>query len=154
MPLTLDLKQDYSEPVTAEYAVDSAMFEAMEKSLVKGGNLTARVTTQRTPEGLQLTVCTRGKVVVECDRCLDDMEVDIDTRDTVSVQSGDRYEDAADIIYVDKSHEVLDLWPMVYDFIVLALPISHVHPEGQCNKDMTERLNLYMVRQADEEQEY
>ena len=145
MSVILDLKQNFALPLTAEYAITNEMLAGVENSLVKGGQLKATVTAQQSHEGLTLTICTRGKVVVECDRCLDDMEVDIDTRDTVSVQSGDRHEDAADIIYVDKSQKTLDLWPVVYDFIVLALPMSRVHPEGLCNKEMTEKLSQYMV---------
>ncbi|MBP5360569.1 MAG: DUF177 domain-containing protein [Bacteroidaceae bacterium] len=153
MPITLDLRQNFAEPLTAEYAITDEMLASVENTLVKGGQLTASVTALKAPEGLRLTVRTAGKAVVECDRCLDDMEVDIDTVNTLTVQTADRFEDADDIIYVEKTQKELDLWPMVYDFIALALPVSHVHPEGQCNKEMAERLSRYMVQQPDDDTE-
>lgn len=145
MSVILDLKQNFTQPLTAEYSITDDMLTSVENTLVKGGQLTASVTAQQAPEGLRLTIHTAGKAVVECDRCLDDMEVDIDTTNSLSVQTADRFEDADDIIYVEKSQKELDLWPMVYDFIVLALPVTHVHPEGQCNKEMAEKLSQYIV---------
>ena len=145
MPITLDLRQDFAQPLTTEHAITDDMLASVENTLVKGGQLTASVTAQKAPEGLRLTVRTAGKAVVECDRCLDDMEVDIDTTNVLSVQTADRFEDADDIIYIEKDQKELDLWPMVYDFIALALPVTHVHPEGQCNKEMTEKLKQYTI---------
>ena len=153
MPLSLDLKQNFATPTTVEYSVNSNMFESMENSLVKGGKLTVGVTAHQAPEGIRLAFSITGKAVVECDRCLEDMEVDINTREEVCVQNADHYEDAADVVYVDESLTQLDLWPMVYDFIVLAIPISHHHPEGQCNKDMSDKLSQYMVQQPDEDKD-
>ena len=145
MSVILDLKQNFAQPLTAEYSITDEMLASVENTLVKGGQLIASVTAQQAPEGLRLNIHTAGKAVVECDRCLDDMEVDIDTTNSLSVQTADRFEDADDIVYVEMGQKELDLWPMIYDFIVLALPVTHVHPEGQCNKEMAEKLSQYIV---------
>ena len=62
------------------------------------------------------------------------------------------YEDADDVIYVEQGRKELDLWPFVYDFIALAIPLTHSHPEGQCNPEMESRLSQYMVQQEEPEE--
>ncbi len=150
MSIILDLRQNFQQPLTEEYPVNSKMLAAVENSLVKGGNLTATVTAQQAPKGLGLTIHTCGKAVVECDRCLDDMELDIDTCNELAVIFADHYEDDADVIYVEQSQKGLDLWPLIYDSIALAIPLTHSHPEGQCNPEMVEKLNRILVRQEEE----
>ncbi|MBR4782456.1 MAG: DUF177 domain-containing protein [Bacteroidaceae bacterium] len=145
MSIVLDLRQDFKQAVETEYSVDDKMLRTIEKSLVKGGQFTVRIKAQQAAKGLSLDINISGNAIVECDRCLDDMETPVNTSKTLAVQFADRYEDADEVVYVPEEQTELDLWPMVYDFIALAIPLTHVHPEGQCNKEMAERLSQYMV---------
>ena len=61
-----------------------------------------------------------GTVVVPCDRCLDDLELEVATD----------FEES----YTPESDE-LDLSQDVYDYVCTALPLQRVHPEGQCNPE-------------------
>ena len=79
--------------------------------------------------------------------------MDIDTSNDLTVLSADRYEDADDVIYVEQDRKELDLWPFIYDFIALAIPLTHSHTEGQCNPDMEARLSQYMVTQQEDSEE-
>lgn len=152
MSIILNLRQNFNQPLTSEHAIDSKMLTSVENSLLKGGSLTATITAQQAPKGLKLTIATHGKGLVECDRCLEDMEVDIDTCNELTILSADRYEDADDVIYVEQGRKELDLWPFVYDFIALAIPLTHSHPEGQCNPEMESRLSQYIVQQEEPEE--
>ena len=145
MSVILNLRQDFSQPQKAEYAINNEMLAAVENSLVKGGELTATITAQQAAKGLKLTIEVKGKATVECDRCLDDMEVDICSCNELTLLYADHYEDAVDVIYVEQSQKEIDMWPQVYDFIALAVPLQHSHAEGQCNPDMAEKLSQYMV---------
>lgn len=150
MSISLDLSASYKQPQTHEYAISNSMFETVENTMVKGGNLTATVTATASPTGLDLDFNIKGDAIVECDRCLDDMTVDIDKNEKLKIQFADHYEDNADVVMVEKNQKELDLWPFIYDFIVLALPIVHVHPEGQCNVEMLRELDKYMVSTTNE----
>lgn len=151
MSVILDLRQDFAQPLTTDYAIDNTMLQSVENTLVKGGDMTTTVTAQQAPKGLRLTISTRGKAIVECDRCLDDMEVDINTTNELAVLFADHYEDDAEVVYVEHGSKELDLWPFIYDYIVLSIPLTHSHPEGQCNPDMEQKLNQYMIRTSEEE---
>ena len=145
MSIYLDLRASYTQPQTNEYAINSKMFEEVENSIVKGGNMLVRVTVSPCSLGLDLKFKITGKAIVECDHCLDDMFIDIDTDEALKILFADRNEDAGDTVLVTQDTTQVDLWPFIYDFITLAIPLTHVHGEGLCNKEMLENLQKYMV---------
>ena len=67
-----------------------------------------------------------GTVTVACDRCLDDLVIEIETS----------FEET----YTPDSDE-LDISQEVYDFVLTALPLQRVHPEGECNEETTRFLS-------------
>lgn len=155
MSLTLDLRAKYTTADTTEYHVTDRDFEAVEKSLAKGGDLAATITTTACPVGLNLDIKIKGNARVECDRCLEDMNIGIDIEESIKIQFADRYEESDDIIYVDQNQQELNLWPIIYDLIVLAIPLTHTHADGECNEEMTETLRKYLVTSpANDESEY
>lgn len=153
MSMTLDLSTNYKQSETFEYNIGDEMFESVEKSLVKGGCLVAKVKAQADSIGLDLQFNISGQATVECDRCLDDMQIDINCEESLKVQFADQYEETDEVIYLTHNQTELDLWPIIYDFIALAIPLVHVHPEGQCNQEMLNKLNQYMVTQIEEQDE-
>ena len=45
-----------------------------------------------------------------------------------------------DVVTVDENEGILDASWLVYEFIVLAIPIRHVHAPGKCDPAMTKVL--------------
>ena len=43
-------------------------------------------------------------------------------------------------------------WP-IYEMVVLEIPLTHVHNEGQCNEEMLGALNNLLVHTQDEVQD-
>ena len=152
MSIYLDLRASYTQPQTNEYAISSNLFEEVENSIVKGGDLTASVTVSSCSLGLDLKFKIKGKAIVECDYCLDDMTIDIDNDEKLKIQFADRNEDTGDTVYITQDTTKIDLWPFIYDFITLAVPLTHVHQEGQCNKEMLEKLSKYMTTSFNEDE--
>ena len=145
MSICLDLRASYKQPSEQTYTIDGKMFESMEKSIVKGGDFSVTVRVAAGPAGLNVGIKIKGTAVVECDRCLDDMELSIDCNKHLDIEFADHSEDTGDIVYVTQNQTQLDLWPIVYDYITLEVPINHTHAEGQCNKEMIDALKKYMV---------
>ena len=54
--------------------------------------------------------------------------------------SDDEPSDDDEVITVDESKPVLDTAWLIYESIVLAVPIRHVHQPGDCNVSMSEKL--------------
>lgn len=151
MSICLDLRASYTEPKSYEHAIDSSMFQNIDNPIVKGGQLVAKYTATKVPVGLELNFYIKGVAIVECDYCLDDMQIDIDLNESLKIEFSDHDEDDDDIVYVSKDKTEIDLWPFIYDFIALAIPLTHTHKEGECNQEMLNTLKRYMVSTIDDE---
>ena len=129
---------------TFNYHLDAAFFNEIGQSEVRGGAVEATVTVDRKREDyFDFTIECRGTLVIACDRCLDDMEHEVDTTYEVSVKlQGDDYDDSRDeLILVPESWRELDVAPLVRDTVLLTIPMTHVHEPGECNREMESLLS-------------
>jgi hypothetical protein len=61
----------------------------------------------------------------------------IDISQHLVVKLGDQYEEVSDEQIIVPHHSPsLDCADLIYDLIVLSLPISRMHPDGACARDM------------------
>ena len=92
-----------------------------------------------------------GVVVVPCDRCLDDMEIPIDTHNRLAVKFGKEYaEESDEVVVIPEEEGAINLAWFLYEFIALAVPMKHVHAPGKCNKAMSSKLKKHTARSSDE----
>lgn len=90
-----------------------------------------------------------GKVTVPCDRCGDDFDLRLwDEFDLVIKLTGtddaEIPEDEDDVIFIPRSETVIDISTWLYEFLMLSVPLQHIHPDKPdgspgCNE---EALNL------------
>jgi uncharacterized metal-binding protein YceD (DUF177 family) len=130
---------------TYPFELDDAFFAEFEGSEVQRGQLHAEVSVEKKRDFLQLGVHINGNVTTPCDRCLDDLQLPVQFDATPVVKfteshTGDPLPNDDDILWVTAGDNELDVASYLYDSIILSLPLRRVHPEGQCNKEMTERL--------------
>ena len=120
-----------------DFKVDSALFEAYETEEIKGGDCVVRVKLNRSESMLELNVDIEGEVICECDRCLEDCPIAIDYNGDLVVkfsEETDFYD--GDVMWISPAEDMLDLTQYIYESIVLSLPYSRVHEDGQCNPEM------------------
>lgn len=132
----IDLKGLASDCECYSYHIDDAFFAGLECLDIKGGDVCVEAEIRKVKESFELTLKCRGSVTVVCDRCLDDMSIDVDTEDVVPVKFGAENEDSGDAVIVSEDEGILDLSWLIYEFISLSLPLQHVHEDGGCNKEM------------------
>lgn len=146
MSYKIDLKSLPSEKDAHEYLIDDHFFDTIDNSLVKRGRLDAVVKISQVTDDefrVQFRIC--GTVFQPCDLCLDEMEIPVDITEEVKVKFGEEATETDTHIIVPENEGILDVAPLIYDFIVLSIPIHHVHPNGQCNEKMAEQLKKYLV---------
>ena len=122
---------------TFDFQVDNALFEAFETEEIKGGNCDVRVVLNRSESMLELEISIDGEVICECDRCLEDCPIAIEYDGDLVVKFSDEsdYYDG-EVMWISPSEDMLDLTQYIYESIVLSLPYSRVHEEGECNPEM------------------
>lgn len=76
-----------------------------------------------------------GHVTVPCDRCGDEFKLRLwDEFDLVIKLTGDdagKIDDEDDVVFIPRSETVIDISKWLYEFLMLSVPLQHIHPEKE-----------------------
>ncbi|MDR0872431.1 MAG: DUF177 domain-containing protein [Prevotellaceae bacterium] len=124
-----------------EYKLTNDFFAKIDDADIQKGNLTAVLEVKKTGETFELNFDINGITIVACDRCLDDMEQPIATKEKLYVKFGKEFsEEGTNVIVVPFDEGEINVAWFIFEFIALNVPIKHVHLFGKCNKEMTTKL--------------
>lgn len=135
-------KQDFN------YHLDGDFFNEIEASEVRSGSVDVALSVNHRQEGIyEFDFVCNGVITIPCDRCLDDMEHDVDTTYHLTVKMGDALDDSLDnVLVIPSSWRTLDLAPIVRDTVLLTIPMMHTHAPGECNTEMLGHLEEHAAR--------
>lgn len=127
-----------------DYHLDKEFFQNMENSDIRDGNIDVQTTVVNKGQYYDLTFNIKGELTLLCDRCLDEMQLPVETQYHIIVKYGpDFNDDSDDLLEIPESDNFLNVAYMIYDTIVLEIPIKHVHPLGKCNRAMSSLLRKH-----------
>lgn len=139
---------------THTFLLDNLFFVDIDGPEVQKGKLNVMLSVKKTPRAFELNFQIEGSVCVPCDRCLDDVELPIHTSDHLIVKFGREHGGEGDnIIIVPEDEGEINVAWLVYEFIVLAIPMKHVHAPGKCNKAVMGKLNKHLRTNSDDDSE-
>jgi uncharacterized metal-binding protein YceD (DUF177 family) len=144
------LKNLNDEITQFEYLLDDVYFKKIDSPEVQKGNVIAKVKLQKKLSVFELYFQLEGTIKIPCDRCLDEMDQIIKHKETLRVKFGTPFSEENEIVIVPESEGSINIAWFLYEFIVLNIPIKHVHPTGGCNVTMLTKLKKYMIRQKDD----
>lgn len=148
----IDLKGLKEDVTVLEYNLDEQFFKAMDSTEVNGGDVQVSVSIRKATGYFELHLHLRGAVAVPCNLCLDDMEQPVEADHRLVAKFGAEDSEEDDVVTVDEDEGMLNLSWLVYELIVLAIPIRHVHAPGKCNAAMMHALEEHSTdRSSDEE---
>ena len=134
-----------------EYLLENKFFVDIDGTEVQKGKVKVHLTVKRSSMMFEMNFQIEGVVVVPCDRCLDDMEIPIDTHNRLAVKFGKEYaEESDEVVVIPEEEGAINLAWFLYEFIALAVPMKHVHAPGKCNKAMSSKLKKHTARSSDE----
>ncbi len=129
-----------------EYHLGNEFFEAIGEEAIQKGNVTARIRIVKNLKQSELHFELEGKVIVLCDRCLEEMDQPIKTNGHLIVRMGKEFkDDGDDVVIIPEEQGVINVSWFMYEFVELAIPIKHVHPFGRCNTGMASKLSEHLV---------
>jgi uncharacterized metal-binding protein YceD (DUF177 family) len=132
----IDLKALTEDITPLEWHLDNQFFDSVDDNQVQSGSLHVSGSIRKAVGFFELLLHVEGTVQVPCDRCLDMMDQPIATDLRLIAKLGTEYHEDDDIITVDEHDGVLKTAWFIYESIVLAVPIQHVHQPGDCNDAM------------------
>ena len=92
------------------------------------GNFEVTMELERSGHLITLDFQIIGKLETLCDRCMVPIEVPIDHDYQLIIKFGDPAESTDEVIVLDPDASELNVGSVVYDFILLSIPISHRLP--------------------------
>ena len=137
-----------------EYILDDQYFNLIgdTDSDIKKGSVKVDVTIKRISNSFDFSFTLEGSVIVPCDRCLDDMTIEVETKNRLVVKFGQEYAEESDevVIIPEVEGEINIAW-FLYEFVTLSVPMKHVHGPGKCNKIMTSKYNKHKAVSSDDD---
>ena len=139
---------------TFKYLLDANFFNEIEQTEVRRSDVNVTLNVERKREDyFNLSIECKGTLVIGCDRCLDDLVHQVDTVYEIGVKlEGNEYDDSRDeLLLVPEGWRELDVAPLVRDTVLLTIPMTHVHAEGECNEQMSALLSDHAAEGLNED---
>ena len=138
-----------------QYVINDSFFEDRDYSEVKKGVVNLHLGVEKMETMFVLTMKFDGKVVLQCDRCGDDYEQGIKDSAEIYLKYGAGKDDEdEDVIIITKNDSEFDLSDLIYEYIILSLPIHRTHDdESLCNQEVLAKLHNFSQVEAEHEEE-
>ena len=114
-------------------------FDSFENSEILDAQLDMEAKVEKSGRYIGVDCNVSGRVVVECDRCLEELVLPVDLEVKLSVKFGDvdesdeNQDGEREVIFLPVDNTELDMKQIVYDYVCISLPIQRVHEDGDCN---------------------
>ncbi len=123
---------------TFDFQLDNAYFGEIEDSEVLGGLVSVKAQLNLREYDFDLQIGVQGQVQVICDRCLDEMDVEVDAQESEWDW--------------DEEPKTIDLNWLAYELIIVNLPLVHSHQDGGCNPQMDALLQDHLCTDVEDEE--
>lgn len=138
--LQIDLIAASRKGETLHFELANDFFCSLDQDEICGGKVLVELHVRDLTDGsFRLDFSIGGYVIVTCDRCLDELKLEIDVCDSVKVT--EHQTEDPDAKCMSAKNGIYDISWDVYEMTELSLPIQRVHPDGECNEDMLSRLD-------------
>ncbi len=135
-------------PHTYTYEIDDRFIQEKEVELDESfRNWKAQITLKfdKHENFFMLHFDIDGHVTVPCDRCGDDFELRLwDEFDLVIKLTGDdveKIEEEDDVVFIPRSETVIDISNWLYEFLMLSVPLQHIHPDDKKALSLLDKLS-------------
>ena len=98
-----------------------------------------------------------GWIELVCDRCSDPFQQEVfgDFEVAIKFSSDENIEvnEDEDIVYISKSDDIIDVSNLIYEFVVLSIPLRSVHPDNEngssnCNEEVLKKLKIIEEKES------
>ncbi len=150
-PYNIKLRDLKNPAEVFEYELTDDFFKKIDspEHEVEKGKVKAKVTVVKKEKSFEMLFEIDGTILVPCNRCLDDMEIPVNYREKLKVKFGERFSEENETVIVPESEGAINIAWFLYEFIVVSIPIKHVHAPGECNKTMVSKLKRHIAHRKD-----
>ncbi|MFN0174318.1 MAG: YceD family protein [Saprospiraceae bacterium] len=129
-----------------KFEVDGAFFAQFEDSPVQEGKVLFGLELDKRPDLLLFNFTLEGFVKAECDRCTATIDLPLEDERQLIVKFGEEEMEVDDeVVFLQRDASVFNVAKYLYEFVVLALPITNTYdcendPKPPCNLEVLKHL--------------
>ncbi|MAE07657.1 MAG: hypothetical protein CL661_02725 [Bacteroidetes bacterium] len=137
------------------YKIDDPFFANFENLDADKGLLNLVVDLMVESNLLNIRFYFTGYIELQCDRCLDKFNLNVENSFRLIVKYGEQFEEISEeVIVIPSSESNIDLGQFIYEYVNLMLPIKKAHANDaigneKCNAEMINQLNKYSEQKSD-----
>ena len=130
-----------------EYLISEAFFSNFPESDIEKCSIEVKLDFDKRENFFLLTFYIDGNLERACDRCSEPYDQGIFGDYEIAVKFGNNENpDNEDVMYISKNDDFIDVSNLIYEFIVLSIPLRCVHPEdknglSQCNQEVIKKIS-------------
>lgn len=114
-----------------DYQIDDKFLNHFEAALVKEGQIDVHLTLLKYLNSLELNFELEGTVLTPCDVCAEEFSLPIEGSEQIIVKlvhEIPQQDDEYNVVYLKEGSNSINVAEMIYELIMLSLPIRKVHP--------------------------
>lgn len=132
------------------FVVDSSFFKEFEDSHIDNGNFEVDVELDKRHDHSILSFEINGKTNTHCDRCLASIDLPLSGNFELHVKHGENEGSNDEIMFIHPETSILNLAQVVYEFILLSMPIIKVY---DCDTEKLPPCNFEVLNKLDNTEE-
>ena len=117
-----------------EFELDKTFFLEFGQTELMNAKVKADVELLKRSNGLEIEFELQGNFIFECDRCLEPVDIPIQSEESLYVRFGEHEDFESEIVVLEHNAYEIDLKQLLYEFSILALPMQKVH-DYDCSDD-------------------
>ena len=138
------------------FQISKDLLETYGQTEINDLNIKVDAFMEKKSRHLDFVFLIEGTINVQCDRCLDYFDLELNFDNELHVTFGDETSDLTDIddrMVLSYKKDKIDLAKHFYDYINLQVPIKKIHPDDEngdstCNKKMLDNLEIFLGKQS------
>jgi uncharacterized protein len=140
-----------------KFKVGKSFFEHFENELISDGAFDISLQMERRPDLMVLDFSLEGFMKTPCDRCLEEIKLPMEGQNRQMVKFTDELQDEdSEVIFMPENTPEFDVSHLVYEFILLSVPLIKVYDCEQdenapCNPEMLKKLGMLRDNKTSEE---
>ena len=129
-----------------EFEIDDQFFELFENSVITRAKVHVDLDFNKAETLLTLTFHLKGHITQTCDRCLEEFNIPVDSREILLVRFGvPGVGESDNIIVIAHNDHQINVAQHIYEYLSLMVPMRVVHPDDEngnpgCNPEFLDRL--------------
>ena len=136
------------------YQIDTKFFEYFQYDEFENVDIKVELEFEKKNNMFHLEFKSSGKVQVHCDLTYEPFEMDVNGNLPLIVKFGEEFNDDSDeILIIPQNSYQLDVSQLIYEMIVLSIPIKRVHPgieDGTLDSNMLKKLKEFTHKEQKE----